>query len=614
MKKRHVMRALVAAATALALTACGSTGSSDTSKSTSTASAASTSSSSEADTKNTISIPAGESVSQDSDVTAMVAVDFTTMDPMDTSDTLSGGVQRMMMDGLFGFDENMQIIPMLATSYEANDEATEYTIHLREGVSFTDGTPWNADALIANVNKWADKSLGLKRTTFLCNVLDHAEKIDDYTVKIYLSQSFGAFISNLAHPATLIMSPKQIEAGEDACAQAPVGTGQYKFVEWVAGDHMKVELNKDWWGYDADVCGGTALADADAGFKSITFKPVAESATRVSAIQAGDAQIMWSVPTESVDTLKGDSNVSVGMGDSIAVWYFFMNTQKAPFNDVKVREAMAYAINKEAYIQVVMNGYGSVATSMVGEEVQHYKGNDPYSYDPEAAVEELKADGWVYNADGSDYVDGSGEIRYKKVTPVEAGTYAHNVTLADGTILMPLIIEWSSSENNPVSELLNVMLAQGTQTTEAGMKINQNVMTFTELLNYYYRDASQGDKYAVPTYGMFNLASNFVPAYDQSYEWTLDPEMVAQGYNLNRLYNEAMDALTMNMVYGVDSSNTQLYMTYWKGFQMLWNELLPQIPLYSNIYITVYPDWLENYTQDSFWDFQQAILYATVAE
>ena len=213
MKKRHVMRALVAAATALALTACGSTGSSDTSKSTSTASAASTSSGSEADTENTITIPAGESVSQDSDVTAMVAVDFTTMDPMDTSDTLSGGVQRMMMDGLFGFDENMQIIPMLATSYEANDEATEYTIHLREGVSFTDGTPWNADALIANVNKWADKSLGLKRTTFLCNVLDHAEKIDDYTVKIYLSQSFGAFISNLAHPATLIMSPKQIAGG-----------------------------------------------------------------------------------------------------------------------------------------------------------------------------------------------------------------------------------------------------------------------------------------------------------------------------------------------------------------------------------------------------------------
>lgn len=287
-----------------------------------------------------------------------------------------------------------------------------------------------------------------------------------------------------------------------------------------------------------------------------------------------------------------------------------------------VRHAVALLLDRNEFANTFCQGWGGVVNGMYGTGLWQYQEAEewlemtlnPYSYDPEAAVEELKADGWVYNADGSDYVDGSGEIRYKKVTEVEAGTYAHNVTLADGTILMPLIIEWSSSENNPVSELLNVMLAQGTQTTEAGMKINQNVMTFTELLNYYYRDASQGDKYAVPTYGMFNLASNFNPAYDQSYEWTLDPDMVAQGYNLNRLYNEAMDALTMNMVYGVDSSNTQLYMTYWKGFQMLWNELLPQIPLYSNIYITVYPDWLENYTQDSFWDFQQAILYATVAE
>ena len=287
-----------------------------------------------------------------------------------------------------------------------------------------------------------------------------------------------------------------------------------------------------------------------------------------------------------------------------------------------VRHAVALLLDRNEFANTFCQGWGGVVNGMYGTGLWQYQEAEewleatlnPYSYDPEAAVEELKADGWVYNADGSDYVDGSGEIRYKKVTEVEAGTYAHNVTLADGTILMPLIIEWSSSENNPVSELLNVMLAQGTQTAEAGMKINQNVMTFTELLNYYYRDASQGDKYAVPTYGMFNLASNFTPAYDQSYEWTLDPDMVAQGYNLNRLYNEAMDALTMNMVYGVDSSNTQLYMTYWKGFQMLWNELLPQIPLYSNIYITVYPDWLENYTQDSFWDFQQAILYATVAE
>lgn len=86
-------------------------------------------------------IPEGESVSQDTDIVAAVNVDFTTLDPMDTSDTLSGDIQRMLMDGLFGFDQDMNVIPMLATSYEANDDATEYTFTLRQGIKFSDGTP-----------------------------------------------------------------------------------------------------------------------------------------------------------------------------------------------------------------------------------------------------------------------------------------------------------------------------------------------------------------------------------------------------------------------------------------------------------------------------------------
>lgn len=370
MKKRHVLRTVLAAACAMVMTM------------------------SAAMIANATEAAEGESVSQDTDIVATVAVDFTTMDPMDTSDTLSGGVQRLMLDGLFGFGTDMTPIPMLATGYEANEEATEYTITLREGVSFTDGTPWDADACIANVEKWADKELGLKRTTFLCNRLDHVEKIDDYTVKIYLVEPFGAFISNLAHPATLIMSPKQIEAGVETCAKQPVGTGQYVFGEWEEGDHLTIELNPSWWGYDAQISGGEALVASDAGFKSITFKPVAESATRVAMIQAGDSQVMWPIPTENVDVLDADPNVTVTKGDSITVWYFMMNNQKAPFNDIRVRQALNYALNKDAYVAVVMNGYGKPATSMIGADVQHYKGNDPYPYDPEKAKELLAEAGY----------------------------------------------------------------------------------------------------------------------------------------------------------------------------------------------------------------------------
>ena len=177
-----------------------------------------------------IVVPEGESVSQETDVVGAMNVDFTTMDPMDTSDTLSGGIQRLIMDGFFGFDDEMEIIPMLAESYEANEDATEYTLHLRQGISFTDGTPFNAEAAKANLDRWGDENLGLKRTTLLCNVIDNTEIVDDYTVKVHLQEPFGAFIATLAHPACVLMSPEVIAQGNEACAENPVGTGQYTFV------------------------------------------------------------------------------------------------------------------------------------------------------------------------------------------------------------------------------------------------------------------------------------------------------------------------------------------------------------------------------------------------
>ncbi len=385
-KKGYKLMALLMAAAMTALTACS--GSGDSGSTTAASGTAAAGGETQAE------IPEGASISQQQDVVAAVNVDFTTMDPMDTSDTLSGGIQRMIMDGLFGFDDDMKIYPMLATGYEANEDATEFTITLREGISFTDGTPWNADAALANFAKWDDESLGLKRTTFLCGVLDSFEKVDDYTIKVYLTEPFGAFISNLAHPACVIMSPKQIEAGVEACAEAPVGTGQYTFVEWIEGDHLTVELNPDWWGYDAEICGGTALADSDAGFHSVTFRPVTESATRVAMIQSGDAQIIWPTPTESVSVLEADPNVTSYTDEGLVVRYIMLNTQKEPYTDKRVRQAIDYAIDKDAYIQVVKNGLSTKADSVIAPAVQYHKGNEVRPYDVEKAKELLAEAGY----------------------------------------------------------------------------------------------------------------------------------------------------------------------------------------------------------------------------
>ena len=129
---------------------------------------------------------------------------------------------------------------------------------------------------------------------------------------------------------------------------------------------------------------------------------------------------------------------------------------------------------------------------------------DTYAFSMDEATKLLEEDGWTLNAEGGAYESG---IRYKKVTAEEAGTYKHNVTLADGTILMPLIVEWASTEGNPVSDLLSVMLANSDNVKNAGMQIKQQIMTFTELLNWMYRDSSQGEAYGVPTYGMYNPVS-----------------------------------------------------------------------------------------------------------
>ena len=232
------------------------------------------------------------------------------------------------------------------------------------------------------------------RSTFLSSILKSSEVIDEYTIKVTLVEPFGAFINNLAHPCTVVVSPAVIAKGNAEAAAKPSGTGQYKFVEWVAGEYLKVELNKDWWGYDETICGGEPLAEADAGFKTITFKPVTESATRVAMVQSGDADLIWPVPSENFEALSKTEGIVAEADEGIVVRYLFMNNQKAPFNDVRVRQAINYAIDKDAYCAVVKNGLATPADSIIGTNVQFHKGNDPYKYDVEKAKQLLADAGY----------------------------------------------------------------------------------------------------------------------------------------------------------------------------------------------------------------------------
>lgn len=314
------------------------------------------------------------------DIVIATAADCITMDPADANDTLSGSVQKTMMEGLFGFDKDMKVIPLLAESYEANDKATEFTIKLRQGVKFSDGVDWNADAAIVNLNRLADQTQGLKRNS-LFKLIAKNEKIDDYTIKITLSEPFGAMINTLAHPAGLMVSPKALEQYGKEVSQHPVGTGRYIFKEWKPGENLTITANAGYWGGAPE-------------FTSITFKPVTENGTRIAMLQSGDADFIFPVPTEQIENLKSNKDITVSTIPSIIVRYMTLNTQKAPFDNVKVRQALNYAIDKEAYSKVVYNGYTVPMESLIAPNVQFFSAQTPYKYDVEKAKALLKEAGY----------------------------------------------------------------------------------------------------------------------------------------------------------------------------------------------------------------------------
>ncbi len=306
--------------------------------------------------------------------------------------------------------------------------------------------------------------------------------------------------------------------------------------------------------------------------------------------------------------------------DRAGYGYFGFACDLGPAQFTEFRQAVAYLLDRNEFAQTFCQGWGSVvhgpyctAFSMTSKTDIDKKVNH-YDYNPEKAVELLKQAGFVYNADGSDYVDGSGEVRYAKVTEEQARYYeSFNKVLADGTILMPATLNWASSEGNSVSALLTTMLASSDATKAAGVSIVKTEMTFPSLLSYMYRQEMNGavGDFTVPTYNMFNLATGYNGGvYDESYNWTTDPEYIEQGYNVQHLYDKELDQLSMDMVYGVEPGDEATYLSLWEKYIIRWNELLPMVPLYSNIYVTVYPNTIDNYAEDSFWGFERAILYA----
>lgn len=362
------------------------------------------------------------------DLVVGVPDNLTGLDPHNANDTLSQSASRLILQGLFGFDKDMKLVPVLAESYKANANATEFTIHLRKNVKFHDGTPLNAQAVKINFERLANPENRLSRAS-LVNMVSEFTVVDDSTIKLMLKEPFGAMINNLAHASTAIHSPAALEKYGKEVMRHPVGTGPYKFVSWQA-DTLKVEKNENYW--------KQGLPKVD----TVTLRSVPENGSRLAMLQAGEAQFIYPLPPEVASVAEKNPKLDVIAKPSIVTWYASMNNMKKPFNDLRVRQALNYAVDKQAYAKVVYNGYAEPMDSVVPPGLPFYAKQGEWPYDVAKAKELLKEagypDGFETEIFGTNNTTVTRAMQFLqqqlaqvnvklKVTPLEAGTLAQRI-------------------------------------------------------------------------------------------------------------------------------------------------------------------------------------------
>lgn len=302
------------------------------------------------------------------------AEDPNTMDPKYLKGRITQNALRLIFDSLYHRDNNMQVIPWLATSYENPDELT-WRFHLRQGVKFHNGDDFKANDVKFTIGRLLEDDSGWSEK----NIIDRVEVVDDYTVDIITKKPYAAFMTRVV---LWHMTDEEYfnEVGADGFASQPVGTGPFKFVEWVKDEQLVYEANPDYWGGAPKI-------------ETVIFRPIPETATRVAALEAGDVDVISDVPPDYVDQAPEGINVVTIPGTR--AFFIAMNVSMKPFDDVRVRQAMNYAVDVEAITKSLLNGLARKIDNPLLPEAFGYAATPVYLYDPAKAKELLAEAGYA---------------------------------------------------------------------------------------------------------------------------------------------------------------------------------------------------------------------------
>ena len=279
---------------------------------------------------------------------------------------------------LFKYNGEMELTPELATGYTQVSD-TVWDIHLREDVKFHDGNPLNADAVVYSIGRVMDESNSRS------SEYDHITSVvakNEYTVTITTAEPYAPTIASLTDPLVSIVSPDATDLASD-----PVGTGPFMYDSNEFGASLSVVRNPDYWG------GGVKLED-------VTLTYVSDSTTRAAMLESGDVDMARGLPYPQVSTIEGDPDLDVISKETMRAYFMFVNTETAPLDDVRVRQAINYAINRDEVVDVALEGVGGVSAKGVFPSIFPWTNDElaGYPHDQATALS-LLADAGITDSD-----------------------------------------------------------------------------------------------------------------------------------------------------------------------------------------------------------------------
>jgi peptide/nickel transport system substrate-binding protein len=296
-----------------------------------------------------------------------------------TSAAIPRVVYSNIFEGLVKIDRDGQIAPALAEKYTMTRDGKEYTFLLKRGVTFHDGKAFDAEDVKFTFSRLQDPKAGIAHPEYYTDI-ESVQAVDSHTVKIKLKAVNSLFLFNLARPDSIIVNRQAV----DKLKTSPIGTGPFKFAEWARGNH--ITLTK----FDGYHRKGLPYLD------KVTFKFIGDPSAQIASLKAGDIDVIgYDVSPENARLLEKDPKYKVLDGNTTNKVILSTNNSRKPFTDVRVRRAMAYAIDRTAIIKGAMSGYGvPIGSHMEPGNPYHIDLLSAYPYNPEKARQLLKEAGY----------------------------------------------------------------------------------------------------------------------------------------------------------------------------------------------------------------------------